>query len=169
MKTASLPLLAGSAALPHRSSVYMTLLVKTRRADPSTNLAKTLSLKTTQQQNAFPTPACGISSSVSQNICVPASVDGKLCLKISVSLLVWMGNCATFYQTYFYYKPSRYSPFTETHFCNLFTQSRKADRYLLETLINSATKRTSRRILISESIFLSLGNKKKSQGLRSGE
>ena len=23
---------------------------------------------------------------------------------------------ATFYQTYFYYKPSRYSPFTETHF-----------------------------------------------------
>ena len=34
---------------------------------------------------------------------------------------------ATFYQTYFYYKPSKYSPFTETHFCNLFTQSRKAD------------------------------------------
>ena len=27
---------------------------------------------------------------------------------------------ATFYQTYFYYKPSKYSPFTETHFCNLF-------------------------------------------------
>ena len=35
---------------------------------------------------------------------------------------------ATFYQTYFYYKPSMYSPFTETHFCNLFTQSRKADK-----------------------------------------
>ena len=35
---------------------------------------------------------------------------------------------ATFYQTYFYYKPSKYSPFTETHFWNLFTQSRKADR-----------------------------------------
>ena len=34
---------------------------------------------------------------------------------------------ATFYQTYFYYKPSKkYSPFTETHFCNLFTHSRKA-------------------------------------------
>ena len=32
-----------------------------------------------------------------------------------------------FYQTYFYYKPSKYSPFTDTHFCNLFTQSRKAD------------------------------------------
>ena len=30
---------------------------------------------------------------------------------------------ATFYQIYFYYKPSKYSPFTETHFCNLFTQS----------------------------------------------
>ena len=35
---------------------------------------------------------------------------------------------ATFYQTYFYYKPSKYFPFTETHFCNLFTQSRKADK-----------------------------------------
>ena len=35
---------------------------------------------------------------------------------------------ATFYQTYFYAKPSKYSPFTETHFCNLFTQSRKADK-----------------------------------------
>ena len=38
---------------------------------------------------------------------------------------------ATFYQTYFYYKPSKYSPFTETHFCNLFAQSRKADSLLL--------------------------------------
>ena len=28
---------------------------------------------------------------------------------------------ATFYQTYFYYKPSKHSPFTETHFCILFT------------------------------------------------
>ena len=35
---------------------------------------------------------------------------------------------ATFYRTYFYYKPSKYSPFTETHFCNIFTQSRKADK-----------------------------------------
>ena len=61
---------------------------------------------------------------------------------------------ATFYQTYFYYKPSKYSPFTETHFCNLFTQSRKADWYLLETLINSTAKRTSRCILISRKHFL---------------
>ena len=35
---------------------------------------------------------------------------------------------ATFYQTYFYYKPSKYSPFTEIHFCNLFTKSRKVDK-----------------------------------------
>ena len=35
---------------------------------------------------------------------------------------------ATFYLTYFYYKTSKYSPFTETHFCNLFTQSQKADK-----------------------------------------
>ena len=35
---------------------------------------------------------------------------------------------ATFYQRYFYYKLSKYSAFTETYFCNLFTQSRKADK-----------------------------------------
>ena len=35
---------------------------------------------------------------------------------------------ASFYQTHFYYKPSKYPRFTETHFCNLFTQSRKADK-----------------------------------------
>ena len=35
---------------------------------------------------------------------------------------------ASFYQTYFYYKSSKYPPFIETHFCNLFTQSRKADK-----------------------------------------
>ena len=35
---------------------------------------------------------------------------------------------ATFYQIHFYYKPSKYSPFTETHFFNIFTQSRKADK-----------------------------------------
>ena len=44
---------------------------------------------------------------------------------------------ATFYQTYFYYKPSKYSPFTETHFCNLFTQSRKADSLLLVSVGNA--------------------------------
>ena len=32
---------------------------------------------------------------------------------------------ATFYQTYFYYKPSKYSLFIETHFCNPL---RKADK-----------------------------------------
>ena len=35
---------------------------------------------------------------------------------------------AMFYPIYFYYKPSKYFPFTETHFCNLFTQLRKADK-----------------------------------------
>ena len=35
---------------------------------------------------------------------------------------------ATVYQTQFYYKPSKYYPFTETHFCNHFTQSRNADK-----------------------------------------
>ena len=33
-----------------------------------------------------------------------------------------------YFSATFYYKPSKYSPFTETHFCNLFTQSRKADK-----------------------------------------
>ena len=69
---------------------------------------------------------------------------------------------ATFHQTYFLLQPSKNSPFTETHFCNLFTQSRKADKwsffffflYLLETLINGAAKKTSRHILISRKHFL---------------
>ena len=34
---------------------------------------------------------------------------------------------AMFFKHIFYYKPSKYPPFTETHFCNLFIQSRKAD------------------------------------------
>ena len=52
---------------------------------------------------------------------------------------------ATFIK-HFYYKPSKYSPFTETCFCNLFTQSRIADKvfWYLETLI--ALPRTSGRI-----------------------
>ena len=58
----------------------------------------------------------------------------------------------------FYYKPSKYPPFTETHFCN-FLPSREKQIivffwYLLETLINSAAKRTSRRLLISRKHFL---------------
>ena len=47
---------------------------------------------------------------------------------------------ATFYQTYFYYKPSKYSPFTETHFCNLFTQPRKAGNSLLFVSIGDTDK-----------------------------
>ena len=39
----------------------------------------------------------------------------------------WLLQCYVL-QTYFYYKPSKYSPFTETHICYLFTQSRKADK-----------------------------------------
>ena len=66
---------------------------------------------------------------------------------------------ATFYQTYFHYKPSKYSPFTETHFLKPFYPVAKSRKivffwYLLDTLINSAAKRTSRRILISRKHFL---------------
>ena len=38
---------------------------------------------------------------------------------------------ATFYQTYFYYKPSKFSPFTETHFCNLLSSREKQINSLL--------------------------------------
>ena len=38
---------------------------------------------------------------------------------------------ATFYQTYFYYKPSKYSPFNETHFCNLLPSCEKQINSLL--------------------------------------
>ena len=47
---------------------------------------------------------------------------------------------ATFYQTYFYYKPSKYSPFTETHFCNLFTQCEKQINSLLLVSVGDTDK-----------------------------
>ena len=47
---------------------------------------------------------------------------------------------ATFYQTYFYYKPSKYSPFTETHFCNLFTQGEKQINSLLLVFVGDTDK-----------------------------
>ena len=73
----------------------------------------------------------------------------------------------------FYCKPSTYSPFTESHFCNLRTQSRKVEKiilfmYLYEALINGAAKRKSG-FIFPESKYFSFGDKKKSQGLRSGE
>ena len=64
---------------------------------------------------------------------------------------------AMFYQTYFYYKPS--IPPLLKHIFVTFLPSREKQInslfwYLLETLINSAAKRTSRRILISRKHFL---------------
>ena len=47
---------------------------------------------------------------------------------------------AMFYQTYFYYKPSQYSPFTVTHFCNLFTPSQKADKVFFWYLLGDTDK-----------------------------
>ena len=47
------------------------------------------------------------------------------------SFVTGFGLLQCYVLSYFYYKPSKYSPFTETHFCNLFTQSRKADSLLL--------------------------------------
>ena len=47
---------------------------------------------------------------------------------------------ATFYQTHFYYKLSKYSPFTETYFCNLFTQSRKQINNLLLVSVGDTDK-----------------------------
>ena len=42
-------------------------------------------------------------------------------------------------------------------------------RYTLKTLVNCTTKCTSRFITTTEGVFVSKGNSKKSQGLRSGE
>ena len=64
---------------------------------------------------------------------------------------------ATFYQTYFYYKHSKYSPFTETQFLTFLPSREKQINSLLLVsvgLINSAAKRTSRHILISRKHFL---------------
>ena len=38
---------------------------------------------------------------------------------------------ATFYQTYFHYKPSKYSPFAETHFCTILPSREKQINSLL--------------------------------------
>ena len=38
-------------------------------------------------------------------------------------------QCYVLSNIFLLYKPSKYPPFTETHFCNLFTQSRKAGKY----------------------------------------
>ena len=66
---------------------------------------------------------------------------------------------ATFFQTYFYYKPSSISPLLK-HIFVTFLPSREKQIvffwYLLEMLINSVAKRTSRRILISRKHFLKL-------------
>ena len=66
---------------------------------------------------------------------------------------------ATFYQTFFYYKPSSILPLLK-HIFVTFLPSRKKQInslfwYLLETLINSAAKSTSRCILISRKRFWS--------------
>ena len=57
-----------------------------------------------------------------------------------------------FYQTYFYYRPSKYFPLQKHIFVSFLSSHEKQIVlfwYLLETLINSAAKRTSRRILTS--------------------
>ena len=47
---------------------------------------------------------------------------------------------ATFYQTYFYYKPSKYSPFTETHFWNLLPSREKQINSLLLVSVGDTDK-----------------------------
>ena len=47
---------------------------------------------------------------------------------------------AMFYQIYFYYKPSKYSPFTETHFCNLLPSREKQINSLLLVSVGDTDK-----------------------------
>ena len=47
---------------------------------------------------------------------------------------------ATFYQTHFYYKPSKYSPFTETHFCNILSSREKQINSLLLVPVGDTDK-----------------------------
>ena len=89
--------------------------------------------------------ACNCNHTVTGNIALGQCFYLNLIVAIlSQVILLWDNGCtrvlqkvlslgsyyfsAMFYQTYFYYKPSKYSTFTETHFCNLFTQSQKADK-----------------------------------------
>ena len=63
----------------------------------------------------------------------------KLLFKLHTAKILYEGPAKSFVTGFgllrcyvlsniFYYKPSKYSNFTETHFCNLFTQSQKADK-----------------------------------------
>ena len=47
---------------------------------------------------------------------------------------------ATFYQTYFYYKPSKYSPFTETHFVTFLPSHEKQINGLLLVSVGDTDK-----------------------------
>ena len=47
---------------------------------------------------------------------------------------------ATFYQTYFYYKPSNYSPLYRHTFCNLFTRREKQINSLLLESVGGTDK-----------------------------
>ena len=47
---------------------------------------------------------------------------------------------ATFYQTYFYYNPSKYSPFTKTHFRNLLPSREKQINSLLLVSVGDTDK-----------------------------
>ena len=76
---------------------------------------------------------------------------------------------ATFYQIYFYCKPSKYSPFTETHFV-IFLPSREKQRNSLlfgicwKHLKIALPRELLDVYLFPESIFLSFGNKKEVTG-----
>ena len=63
-----------------------------------------------------------------QTMMIKICFDWNQCTRVLQKVLSLSSDyfSATFYQTYFYYKLSKYSPCTETYFCNLFTQSRKA-------------------------------------------
>ena len=47
---------------------------------------------------------------------------------------------ATFYKTYFYYKPSKYSPFTETHFLTFLPSREKQINSLLLVSVGDTDK-----------------------------
>ena len=47
---------------------------------------------------------------------------------------------ASFYQTYFYYKPSKYSPFTETHFVTFLPSREKQINSLLLVSVGDTDK-----------------------------
>ena len=93
--------------------------------------------RTTQKQYAPPPNFCEVGGII-MYIHVNPSFITRVLQKV---LSLGSDNfSATFYQTYSYYKPSKYSPVTETHFANFLPSREKQINSLLLVSVGDTDK-----------------------------